>query len=263
MSWCETVAVAQALALGDKVSAAHMLRTSRRLLMVSEGLLHLLSLLMRGAPAGDTNRLLDAARIRTAPPPIPNLVPVQPFQEVSHTMSTLTDEMKRMLGAQLAILATVTDGTTPNIGPKRSLRVRDDRSLIFNENTGGQTLANIQAGSKVSVAVIDREALDGYRFVGSAQIHDSGPAFDNAVAFAQERGMKPRVVPSSSTSRTSTRSSRELAQASACRHEAVMCGSRAVHPVSHCAPGRVSPDCGNRTRVCAPGATVVTLLTPR
>lgn len=31
-------------------------------------------------------------------------------------MSTLTDEMKRMLGAQLAILATVTDGTTPNIG---------------------------------------------------------------------------------------------------------------------------------------------------
>lgn len=158
--------------------------------MVSEGLLHLLSLLMRGAPAGDTNRLLDAARIRTAPPPIPNLVPVQPFQEVSHTMSTLTDEMKRMLGAQLAILATVTDGTTPNIGPKRSLRVRDDRSLIFNENTGGQTLANIHAGSKVSVAVIDREALDGYRFVGSAQIHESGPAFDNAVAFAQERGMK-------------------------------------------------------------------------
>lgn len=110
-------------------------------------------------------------------------------------MSTLTDEMKRMLGAQLAILATVTDGTTPNIGPKRSLRVRDDRSLIFNENTGGQTLANIHAGSKVSVAVIDREALDGYRFVGSAQIHESGPAFDNAVAFAQERGMKhPRCA---------------------------------------------------------------------
>ncbi|BBB44253.1 pyridoxamine 5'-phosphate oxidase-like FMN-binding protein [Mycobacteroides abscessus subsp. massiliense] len=194
-SWRETVAVAQALALGDKVSAAHMLRTSRRLLMVSEGLLHLLSLLMRGTPAGDTNRLLDAARTRTAPPPIPNLVPVQPFQEVSRTMSTLTEEMKRMLGEQLAILATVTDGTTPNIGPKRSLRVRDDRSLIFNENTGGQTLANIHAGSKVSVAVIDREALDGYRFVGSAQIHDSGPAFDNAVAFAQERGMKhPRCA---------------------------------------------------------------------
>ncbi len=187
--------MAQALALGDKVSAARILRTSRRLLMVSEGLLHLLALLMRAAPAGDTDRLLDTARACAPPPPIPNLVPVQSFQEVTYTMPTLSDEMKRMLGSQLAILATVTDGITPNIGPKRSLRVHDDRSLIFNENTGGQTLANIDAGSKVSVAVIDREALDGYRFVGSAQIHESGPAFEDAVAFAQERGMKyPRCA---------------------------------------------------------------------
>jgi predicted pyridoxine 5'-phosphate oxidase superfamily flavin-nucleotide-binding protein len=163
--------------------------------VVSEGLLHLLSVLMRTAPVGDTRRLLDTARTCTPPPPIPNLVPVQPLQEVTPTMPTLTDEMKRMLGSQLAILATVTDGTTPNIGPKRSLRVRDEHSLIFNENTGGQTLANIHAGSKVSVAVIDREALDGYRFVGSAHIHESGPAFDDAVAFAQERGLKyPRCA---------------------------------------------------------------------
>lgn len=106
-------------------------------------------------------------------------------------MPALTDDMKRMLGAQLAVLATVTDGQTPNIGPKRSLRVYDDHSLIFNENTGGQTLANIRAGSRVSVAVIDREALDGYRFVGRARIFESGPAFDDAIAFARERGMKP------------------------------------------------------------------------
>lgn len=106
-------------------------------------------------------------------------------------MPALTDDMKQMLGAQLAVLATVTDGQTPNIGPKRSLRVYDDRSLIFNENTGGQTLANVRAGSKVSVAVIDRDALDGYRFVGPARIHESGAAFDDAVRFAQERGMKP------------------------------------------------------------------------
>ncbi|OHT85365.1 pyridoxamine 5'-phosphate oxidase family protein [Mycobacteroides saopaulense] len=106
-------------------------------------------------------------------------------------MPALTDDMKRMLGAQLAVLATVTDGQTPNIGPKRSLRVYDDHSLIFNENTGGQTLANIRAGSRVSVAVIDREALDGYRFVGRARIFESGPAFDDAIAFAEERGMKP------------------------------------------------------------------------
>ena len=58
---------------------------------------------------------------------------------------------------------------------------------MFNENTGGQTLRNIRPGSKIAVAVIDRDALDGYRFLGSAQIHESGPAFDNAVHFASER----------------------------------------------------------------------------
>ena len=43
--------------------------------------------------------------------------------------------------------------------------------------------------------IADREALDGYRFVGSAHVHESGPAFDDAVAFAQERGLKyPRCA---------------------------------------------------------------------
>lgn len=104
---------------------------------------------------------------------------------------TLTEPMQAMLAVQLPILATVTDPTTPDVGPKRSLRVHDDRTLIYNENTGGQHLANIRAGSKAIVAVIDREALDGYRFLGTPEVHDTGPVFDSAVAFASERGMKP------------------------------------------------------------------------
>ncbi|SKW52784.1 Uncharacterised protein [Mycobacteroides abscessus subsp. abscessus] len=105
--------------------------------MVSEGLLHLLSLLMRGTPAGDTNRLLDAARTRTAPPPIPNLVPVQPFQEVSRTMSTLTEEMKRMLGAQLAILATGRwTGTVSSVRRRSTTRARPSTMLSRSPRSG-------------------------------------------------------------------------------------------------------------------------------
>lgn len=103
----------------------------------------------------------------------------------------LTEPMKAMLATQLPIVASVTDSGTPNVGPKRSLRIYDDGSLIFNESTGGQTLTNIRAGSKIAVAVIDRDALDGFRFLGTPTLHDSGPAFDNAVAFATDRGMKP------------------------------------------------------------------------
>ncbi|RWR05942.1 pyridoxamine 5'-phosphate oxidase [Sinirhodobacter populi] len=105
-------------------------------------------------------------------------------------MKTLTDAMKDMLATQTPIQATVTEGGIPNLGPKRSLRVYDDHTLIFNENTGGQTLANLRNGSRIAVAVIDREKLDGYRFLGTPEIFDKGAPFDNAVEFAGKNGMK-------------------------------------------------------------------------
>lgn len=104
-------------------------------------------------------------------------------------MAAIDDAMREMLAAQLPILATVTDGTTPNLGPKRSLRAFDERTLIYNENTGGQHLANIEAGSKVAVAVIDWDKLDGYRFLGHAEAVQSGPAWEDCLAFARDNGM--------------------------------------------------------------------------
>lgn len=105
-------------------------------------------------------------------------------------MNTLNDEMKAMLAKQLPILATVTDNNIPNIGPKRSLRAYDDNTIIYNENTGGQTLTNIKNGSKLAIAIIDREALDGYRFLGTAETFTDGPAYENALEFAKNNGMK-------------------------------------------------------------------------
>lgn len=105
-------------------------------------------------------------------------------------MNVLDDAMKRLLSVQLPIQATVSRDGLPDIGPKRSLRVYDDTTLIFNENTGGQTLRNINEGSKMAIAVIDREALDGYRFVGSPEVFSEGKPFDDACAFAETAGMK-------------------------------------------------------------------------
>lgn len=106
-------------------------------------------------------------------------------------MNTLDETMKTFLAKQLPIQATVSKEGSPDIGPKRSLRAYDDRTLIYNENTGGQTLQNIRDGSKIAVAVIDREALDGYRFVGRPEIFSEGAPLDNALAFAERAGMKP------------------------------------------------------------------------
>ncbi|WP_205880092.1 pyridoxamine 5'-phosphate oxidase family protein [Lampropedia aestuarii] len=100
--------------------------------------------------------------------------------------------MKAMLAKQLPIQATVSKDGVPDIGPKRSLRAYDDQTLIYNENTGGQTLQNIRDGSKMAIAIIDREALDGYRFIGKPEVFGEGsPAYANALVFAEKNGMKP------------------------------------------------------------------------
>lgn len=107
------------------------------------------------------------------------------------SQAKLDDKMQAMLASQTPILATVIQGSgLPNIGPKRSLRVYDEHHLIYNENTGGQTLTNIEQGSKVAIAVVDRPNLDGYRFVGTPSIHRDGAAYENALAFAKQNGMK-------------------------------------------------------------------------
>lgn len=102
----------------------------------------------------------------------------------------LDEKMIAMLANQLPILASInTEETIPNIGPKRTLRMYDTKTLIFNENTGGQTLKNVKNGSKIAVAVIDWKALDGYRFLGTPEIYHDGEPLENALRFAKENNM--------------------------------------------------------------------------
>ncbi len=110
-------------------------------------------------------------------------------------MAKLTQEMKDMVAAQQCFIGTVNADGTPNVAPKRSTRVLSDESLIFTEGTGGATYANIKRGSKVSVAVVNREIVDGYRFIGEASLLDSGELYDKAAAASAKFGRpKPLAV---------------------------------------------------------------------
>jgi len=109
-------------------------------------------------------------------------------------MATLTHEMKAMIVEQQCFVGTVNEDGEPNVAPKRSTRVLSDDSLIFTEGTGGATYANIKRGSKVSVAVVNRDILDGYRFVGNTSYYESGELYEQAVAMSEKRGMsKPHA----------------------------------------------------------------------
>ena len=110
-------------------------------------------------------------------------------------MVTLTQEMKDMIATQQCFVGTVNADGTPNVAPKRSTRVLSDNSLIFSEGTGGATYANVKKGSKVSIAVVNRDILDGYRFVGSSLLHESGDLYEQAAAASVKMGVpKPQGV---------------------------------------------------------------------
>lgn len=110
-------------------------------------------------------------------------------------MSKLTPEMKEMVMNQQCFHATISKEGIPNNAPKRSTRVLDDETLIFTEGTGGRTYQNILDGSKVAVAVVNREIIDGYRFIGTPEVQTSGALYDKAAEMSQKAGMpKPKAV---------------------------------------------------------------------
>jgi predicted pyridoxine 5'-phosphate oxidase superfamily flavin-nucleotide-binding protein len=110
-------------------------------------------------------------------------------------MAKLTQEMKDMIASQQCFHATVSKDGVPNVAPKRSTRVLNEETLIFSEGTGGATYQNILDGSKDSVAVVDRETVDGYRFVGTPEVQSSGELYEQAAAMSEKAGMrKPLAV---------------------------------------------------------------------
>jgi predicted pyridoxine 5'-phosphate oxidase superfamily flavin-nucleotide-binding protein len=110
-------------------------------------------------------------------------------------MEKLTQEMKEMIATQQCFVATVSTDGIPNNAPKRSTRVFDDNTLIFNEGTGGATYRNILDGSRTAIAVVNREILDGYRFLGTPEILTSGEIYEKAAEGSIKAGMpKPKAV---------------------------------------------------------------------
>ncbi len=105
-------------------------------------------------------------------------------------MAKLSQEMKDLVSQQQCFVASVNADGTPNVGPKRSTRVLDDEHLVFSEATGNRTWANVQRGSKVAIAVVDRDAMKGFRFEGTPEAVTSGPIFERSAEMLKQRGIK-------------------------------------------------------------------------
>jgi uncharacterized protein len=97
------------------------------------------------------------------------------FADLLQGVGILTDDMKRVVREQrLGFYATANEDGSPNLSPKGSTYVLDDDHLFFADIRSPQTVANVRAGSLVEVNVVDPLVRKGYRFKGSAEIHEPG-----------------------------------------------------------------------------------------
>jgi uncharacterized protein len=105
-------------------------------------------------------------------------------------MTGLTEDMKRVVREQrLGFYATVCADGTPNLSPKGTTFVLDDRHLLFADIHSPQTVANIRRGSWVEVNVVDPFVRKGYRFKGPAEVHDPHTTtFDDGLRLLRDAG---------------------------------------------------------------------------
>jgi uncharacterized protein len=92
----------------------------------------------------------------------------------------LTPDMKRIIGEQrLGFVATASRDGTPNVSPKGTFAVLDDRTIAFGEIRSPGTIANLKANPRIEVNFVDPFVRKGYRFAGTARVVERGePGFD-------------------------------------------------------------------------------------
>jgi predicted pyridoxine 5'-phosphate oxidase superfamily flavin-nucleotide-binding protein len=89
----------------------------------------------------------------------------------------LTADMKRVIEEQrLGFVATSAPDGTPNVSPKGTFAVLDDRTIAFGDIRSPGTLQNLKTNPRVEVNFIDAFVRKGYRFAGTAAVVERGAA---------------------------------------------------------------------------------------
>lgn len=109
-------------------------------------------------------------------------------------MTALTKEMMELVqNEHLAFVATSSNDGIPNVSPKGSISVVDDKRVVFAEIASPHTITNLKENPKVSLYVLNAQDKKGFQAKGTAELVDNGPRFD-AVSDALKK-MMPNLPP--------------------------------------------------------------------
>jgi uncharacterized protein len=103
-------------------------------------------------------------------------------------VGVLTDDMRRLVEAELGFIATVCPDGTPNLSPKGTTAVWDDDHLVFADLRSPGTVANLRSNPSIEINVVDQLVRKGYRFKGTGTVYTDGDVFERGVEFYEARG---------------------------------------------------------------------------
>ena len=82
-----------------------------------------------------------------------------------------SEDMRGIVEQQrLGFVATVCPDGTPNLSPKGTTRIWDDRHLVFADIRSPKTVTNIRSNPWAEVNVVDPFARRGYRFTRNRRV---------------------------------------------------------------------------------------------
>ena len=105
------------------------------------------------------------------------------------------DETAKMLIGEIrpALVATASKDGKPNVSAKGSFRVLDDDHVVFTDVNSPRTVANLKENPQINIICLDSNRRS-CRIWGTAEVLDSGPLYDEAVAAMAARNVKPKHV---------------------------------------------------------------------
>ena len=99
------------------------------------------------------------------------------------TPSLFEPDVAAVIAAQrLCFAATVTPEGRPNLSPKGSIRVLDERHLFFLDLASPGTVRNLRANPWIELNIVDPISRRGYRFRGHASLHAGDAVYAEAIA---------------------------------------------------------------------------------
>jgi uncharacterized protein len=101
---------------------------------------------------------------------------------------TLTADMRAVIqAAHLCFAGTVSPDGKPNVSPKGTIRVWDDRHLFFLDIASPGTRANLQVRPWMELNVVEQLSRRGYRFFGPVTVHVGDAIFEEATQRVQSQ----------------------------------------------------------------------------